>query len=386
MTGLRIGYITVDDPRDRRTWSGINYFLLSALEAQGAQVVPLGPLHPQPVLFLCQALNQVALRVLGKRFNYRSSFVLARAYARLLRKRMSETSFDVLLAPAGLATTALLHTRVPIIYFNDRAEAGALGYHEVLSDLLAFSLRNTLALERKALQNASLVVYASHWAAEAAVKACPDAAAKVKVVPMGANLLERPAPPGPRDFPPARLKLLFLGVHWENKGGPIAYEALLELKRRGIAAQLVVCGCTPPPGSDDPDLVREGFLNKNVPADLARLVDHLRTADVLLLPTRFEAYGIVFCEAAAYGIPVVATRTGGIPTAVQEGVTGHLIGLNEGGAAYADRIEALVKEPARWQAMRLAARKRYEEVLNWDAFVRSMTTYAEELGLIKRER
>ena len=103
-------------------------------------------------------------------------------------------------------------------------------------------------------------------------------------------------------------------LHWTEKGGPIAYQALQEVKRRGILAELVVCGCVPPEECNDPDLVREGFLNKNIPADLVKFTEHLRTADLLILPTRFEAFGIVFCEAAAYGLPVLATRTGGVPT------------------------------------------------------------------------
>src|SRR5689334_8791053 len=117
---LTIGYITVDDPRDRRTWSGINYFMLRALEEQGHQVITLGPLRPQPLLFICKVLNGLGLRLLGKRFNYRDSFVLSRAYARLLHKRIAGQAFDLLIAPAGLSTTAHLRTDVPIVYMNDR--------------------------------------------------------------------------------------------------------------------------------------------------------------------------------------------------------------------------------------------------------------------------
>ncbi|MEO8068478.1 MAG: glycosyltransferase family 4 protein [Flavobacteriales bacterium] len=383
---LTIGYITVDDPRDRRTWSGINSFLLDALEREVEHVVLLGPLKPQPVLFLCRAFNQITLRLFRKRFNYRDSFPLAKAYARILRRRIAQQGIDLLIAPAGLATTALLKTKVPIVYFNDRSIAGALDYHKVLRDLLIFSREQGLALEKATIENASLVVYASQWAADAATAAVPSAAQKVKVVPMGANLLKFPPPPTSRDFPPAKLKLLFLGVYWEDKGGPIAYDALLELKRRGHAAQLVVCGCEPPASCNDVDLVREGFLNKNVPEKMERLVHHLSTADVLVLPTRFEAYGIVFCEAAAYGLPVLATRTGGVPTIVQEGITGNLFAMEQGGAAYADAIEAMINDPARWQAMRSNARKRFEQVLNWDAFMKRLFAHIEEAGLIKSAR
>ncbi len=376
---ITIGYITVDDPRDRRTWSGVNTFLLDALEARVERVVTLGPLRPQPMLFLCKAFNYISLRLLGKRFHYRDSFILARAYARTLETRLARERVDLIVAPAGLATTALLKTKVPIVYINDRSIAGALEYHKVLKGLFAFSRKQSLALEQKALDNAAVVVYSSHWAAQAAIDTSPANAAKVHVVPFGANLLVKPAAPAPREFPGKKLKLLFLGVYWEEKGGPIAYQTLQELKRCGIAAELVVCGCTPPPECDDPDLVREGFLNKNVAADVDKLVHHLRTAHFLIVPTRFEAYGLVFCEAAAYGLPVLATRTGGIPTIVVDGETGFLFDMKEDGVAYADRIMRVIARAEQWTAMRTKARERYEDLLNWEAFIRQLFAYVDEL-------
>lgn len=381
---LHITYVSVDDPLDRRSWSGTVHHLLQALRRQGARVDAVGPLRPQPWLFLSQALNQLLLRTSGRRFNYRDSRLLARAYARLIQPNLGAS--DLVVAPAGLATTALLKSPAPIVYINDRSIAGALGYHRILQDLAPFSRRESLALEREALHNASLVVYSSQWAAEAARKAVPEAAHKVRVIPFGANLEQPPPAPAPRPFPPSRLKVLMIGVNWVEKGGPIAYQALQELKRRGVPAQLVVCGCEPPAELDDPDLLREGFLNKNVPAERARLEEHLRTADLLLLPTRFEAYGIVLCEAAAYGLPVLATRTGGIPTIVEEERTGFLFAPEADGTAYADRIQELLRDPARWQAMRAASRDRYEATLNWDAFVRSMLEAAQELGAISSAR
>ncbi len=383
---ISIGYITVDEPRDRHSWSGTNYFLLRALEAAGYRVHTLGPLRPQPVLFFCMVFNYITTRLLKRRFHYRDSFILSRAYARLLKKRITGVHIDLFLAPAGLASTALLHTEQPVIYFNDRCVAGALDYHEILSGLFAFSRKQSLALERKALANAALAIYSSHWAADAARHGYPASASKVKMIPMGANLEASPSAPSVRDFPSKKIKLLFVGVSWRDKGGAIAYKALLELKRRGQPAQLVVCGCTPPPEYDDEDLVREGFLSKNIKADRERLEGHLRTADFLIVPTRFEAYGIVFCEAAAYGVPVLATRTGGVPTIVQEGRTGYLFELSEDGEAYADRILKIIAEPAHWQEMRTNARKRYEDVLNWEAFVGSLFDQVAEAGLIKSER
>lgn len=373
---ITIGYLTIEDARDRRTWSGTHHFLLKELERHVERVELLGPL-PEPVAVKAmRALNQVFLRVPGKRFNWRASPWVARSYARLIAHRLRAKPVDLIIAPAGLATTAFLRTDAPIIYINDRCIAGALGYHDVLQNLFDWSREQSLATERAALGNAALSIFSSDWAADAARKALPQAAGRIRMIPFGANLPEAPAAPGTGTWPNGPLKLLFLGVYWEEKGGPIAYEALLALKRAGVKAQLVVCGCQPPDACDDADLIREGFLDKNKPEEMARLQEHLRTADFLLLPTRFEAYGIVFCEAAAHGLPVLATRTGGIPTIVQEGVTGLLFDPDRPGGDYAEAVLRLMADPGSLKGMRAAARNRYADMLNWPAFVRAMLHHA----------
>lgn len=371
---LTIGYLTIEDALDRRSWSGTHHFLLKELERRVERVELLGPLPPTFAVRVCRALNQIFLLFPGKRFNWRASPWVARSYARLIEKRLKGLQVDLLIAPAGLSTIAYLRAVVPVIYINDRCIAGAVGYHDVLRNLFEWSLQDSLETERAALDKAMLSVFSSDWAADGARKALPERSDRVRVIPFGANLPEAPVTPGTGTWPNGPIKLLFLGVNWIHKGGPIAYDALLSLKRSGMQAQLIVCGCEPPAQCDDPDLVREGFLDKNRPEHLSRLQAHLRTADFLILPTRFEAYGIVFCEAAAYGLPVLATRTGGIPTIVKEGVTGVLLPRERQGDAYADAIRELIARPSALADMRSAARARFEQVLNWRSFVDALLT------------
>ena len=66
------------------------------------------------------------------------------------------------------------------------------------------------------------------------------------------------------------------------------------------------------------------------PASEADLPGWYAAADVFVLPNRsdgvdFEGFGIVFLEAAAAGLPVIGGRSGGVPEAVAEGVTGTLV-------------------------------------------------------------
>lgn len=382
---LTIAYVTTEDANDKRSWSGIHFHLAEELRKQGHRLVLIGPLRPQPLLFLLRAFNQLTLRLFGKRFHYRDSPILSRAFAGIIARELRGSKPDIILAPAGLAAIAKLKTDVPIIHFNDRSIAGAVGYHSILKDPFGWSLRQSLDLEREALRNAALTVYTSEWAAEGARRTEPTAASRIRVIPMGANLGHVP-PPEQRVFPPPVLRLLLIGVHWENKGGPLAVDVLRELVRRGIKAQLIVCGCDVPKEVTDSNILREGFLSKSDPVQRARLEEHLRSADLFILPTRFEAYGIAFCEAAAYGVPALGSRTGGVPTIVREGETGFLFDLDEDAGPYADRIEQLVRDPALWQRMRAAARIRYEKHFTWHAFVQRLLAEVEASGLVNSAR
>jgi phosphatidylinositol alpha-1,6-mannosyltransferase len=97
-----------------------------------------------------------------------------------------------------------------------------------------------------------------------------------------------------------------------------------------------------------------------------------RQAEVLVLLGRdspadggAEGFGIVCLEAAACGIPVVAGRSGGLPDAVEDGVTGILVDPNDL-ADCAAAIVALLEDPQRARALGEAGRKRVLERFTWE--------------------
>ena len=92
-----------------------------------------------------------------------------------------------------------------------------------------------------------------------------------------------------------------------------------------------------------------------------------------ILPTRFEAYGIVFCEASAYGLISVASNTGGIPTVVKNGVNGFLIPIEDQGKLYAEKIEEIYLDKNKMKELNLSSRNFYEESLNWKAWAKKFT-------------
>ncbi len=99
--------------------------------------------------------------------------------------------------------------------------------------------------------------------------------------------------------------------------------------------------------------------------------------DVLAVPSRWEGFGIVLLEAMACGIPVVATRVGGIPEVVVDGETGKLVPPGDP-AALAKEILALVADPARAAELGRKGQERVRTHFNIDDTVRRLEKiYAE---------
>jgi glycosyltransferase involved in cell wall biosynthesis len=83
----------------------------------------------------------------------------------------------------------------------------------------------------------------------------------------------------------------------------------------------------------------------------------LRAADLYLLPSQTESFGLSALEAMATGVPVVGTRVGGLPEVVEHGVTGFLGEVGDVDGLARGALD-LLADPARWRASSDAARRR----------------------------
>ena len=104
------------------------------------------------------------------------------------------------------------------------------------------------------------------------------------------------------------------------------------------------------------------------------------TQHFLILPTRAECFGVVFCEASAYGIPSMATDTGGIPNAVINGENGFRFPLDARGETYARKIVEIYQDyENKYLPLSRSSRKTFDELLNWDHWAKKTDEAVKEL-------
>jgi D-inositol-3-phosphate glycosyltransferase len=162
--------------------------------------------------------------------------------------------------------------------------------------------------------------------------------------------------------------VLFVGRLQPLKGADLAVRALAELDER--RATLVIVG-----GPSGPDGVAEVASLHALVAELGiehrvqfvaprphhHLADYYRAADVCIVPSHTESFGLVALEAAACGTPVVAANVGGLRLLVDDGVTGYLVDERDA-HAYATLIERVLRdhsEDMRAQAVARSTRYRW---------------------------
>lgn len=375
----RIAFATVGDGREVRFWSGTPFHMSKSLAGEGHEVVHIGPLSA-PILPLFKTYSRLC-RTFRRRgpSPFHAGAVVAQ-YAADSARKIRAVSPDVVFAPAGSTFAWSVPDGVPLVYASDATFRLVENYHPNYRNLSRGARDIAERLERDTIARADLILYPSEWAAESAIRDYGADRNRVHVIPWGANLEEAPdrasvlgcRKPGP-------CRLLFIGANWEEKGADIAVGALAELRNRGMEAKLVICGCTPRKPVTQAGLTIIPYLDKSDREQRNRLDQLYRDADFFLLPTRADCYGIVFCEAAAHGVPSIAPATGGVPCAIRNGETGLLLPPKATKADYAAVIFETFANPGQMARLRQSSRDAFESRLNWQAWGRRVSDLIQSL-------
>src|SRR5688572_3888566 len=367
-TRVKLALVSLNDSTDVLHWSGLNYHIAQSLERAGATLVRVGPLtHPWTTGMKLRR-RWYGLRRQAYHANMEPSAL--DAFGAQARAQIPG-DVDAVVAVTTMIAASLDGLRAPVISWDDASPASLVEYYPQFERLSAQTARDVVTMGQRAARNVQLAMYASEWAAAGARAAYGLSVDRVAVVPFGANLETMPSSDEVHRAivarPRTRCRLLWVGVDWERKCGDLVIEIARRIEAHGIPVELTLVGSRPPGDRELPEWVQvEGFLSKRTAIGRARLAELFARSHFLVMPSNAEAYGLVYAEAAAYGVPSVATRTGGVPTVVVDGETGILDDPGAGAESYAGRILGLMRDRPRYEVMAHAAAARSAALLNWD--------------------
>ena len=367
---MKIAYVTTYDSSDVGAWSGLGLHILRALQEAGFQTESIGNLSDKMIWrWLLRLKNVYYTKLLSSSYHWQRDPAILMHYTTQVEKLLAAVDHDIVFSP-GTLPIARLKTDKPIVFWTDATFAGMLNYYPGWFNVCGETIKNGNEMEQLALSRCRIAMYGSEWAANTAIQYYNVDSTKVKVVPFGPNLQSRRTLDEIRSVIENRqfnvCKLLFIGVNWQRKGGDTALAVADQLNRRGIKTELHVVGCTPPGVS--PEFVKNhGFISKKTEEDRQRFDRLFSESHFLVVPSRAECYGLVFSEASSFGVPSLATRTGGIPSVIHDEKNGQLFPLDENPGRYCDYIERHMASKEKYRELALSSFKEYSTRLNWSS-------------------
>ncbi len=382
MNKLKIAYISVYDANDVHNWSGLGYYIAKALEKNVGEVDYIGNLRTKK--FLEYEIKRVVYKLLfNKRYDSNITPKVVQNYAEEITRQLEGKKYDLIFCPGTIPVTTL-KTDVPIVIWTDSCQPGLLDFYDSKDKLSEESFRHGVEIEKLVLDNCALTVFSSEWAASIAINYHKINTSKVKVIPFGANIDKHYSRDEISNLISQRnkdvCKLLFVGVDWVRKGGEIALKTAEALNEKGLNTELSIVGCEPIVKKPLPDFVKPlGFISKSTEEGRQKLNTLFEESHFLIVPSQAEAYGLVFCEANAFGVPAIATNVGGITTIIRNDINGRTFSPNGAITEYSDYIFNLMVNYSEYKNLAHSSYNEFRNRLNWDTAGKSFRVLIEEL-------
>ena len=275
---------------------------------------------------------------------------------------------------------------------------GAVKYRSV--NTIPLIAKTRLQIEKQCLETADVIIATSPQEKEH-MRSLVSTKGNIEVVPCGTDIssfgsVSRSAGRAKLGIDPEDKLVLYVGRFDRRKGIETLVRAVGESEvKQQPNLKLMIAGGSTPGRKDGKERERiEGIVKELGLQDITifpgrvehkDLVYYYAAADVCVVPSHYEPFGLVAIEAMASHTPVVASQVGGLKYTVVNEVTG-LLAPAQDVQAFKDAIAQILSNPAWQQQLGANARERVESKFSWDGVATQLDEqYLSELSKLHQE-
>ena len=389
---MKIDYYTLGDPTDPAAWSGTYLELTTALEnlgiLQGAyNIRPPRLTSIKPGDKLIEKITFILKNLRYFRYYEGKIYVSSEYYPDILEKarKLALQIYNIHPHPDAIIVHGefAVFERTPFFIYHDLDMRTLLDWRlrdekSYMCDELPISiLRKRVDDQKEAYSKASGLLIASEWIGKS-IRSYIENPAKVYTVGMGHNYKPIMLTESMLEERFENPQLLFIGKNGFRKGIDIVLAAFEMVRKEVPEARLkIVTDLRDLPRNAKKDLDR---MAKNIDAYATGIPQDLLhelylNSSLFVMPSRFEAWGKVFFEAMAFGLPVIGARNCAMPEFIKDDYNGYTTNYDSGEVA--DRIISIFNSFEKYKIMSENAVK-VSERYTWDKIAKNM------VGIIDR--
>ncbi|WP_207534024.1 glycosyltransferase family 4 protein [Desertivirga arenae] len=384
---MKIAVINTYDSKDIKVWAGIPYHLSLMLEdtfgKDSVRYITL-PYKRDKLSYLRGFYFN---RLLGKKYlSWTDKSIIAKNSED--NKELLNEHYDLIITFEFFLVPLLKKRDNKVIYWNDATFKNLVNFYPYVTNVSSYSLRHGNEVQKTAFALSDAIVFTSDWAINSAIKDYNTDPRKLNKIYFASNLSRGGSDAEVKESVEARtgevIKLLFLALNWERKGGDDAVELVEKLNKAGKRTLLYLVGDEVPERfRHNKNIISFGFINKNESGGEKRLIDLLKECSYLLLPTKADCTPVAFSEANSFGLPVISTNIGGIPSVVTA-----LNGFTSKGKFTEEAFNFITENlpgTLSYQQLCYSSHKFYKDELSWGQVYTKFRQILKDLSILSQE-
>ncbi|MBN1416055.1 MAG: glycosyltransferase family 4 protein [Bacteroidales bacterium] len=380
---MRIAFITFGDIHDMNNWSGAVNAMYRVAGNASKDIVIIDNIEKCYNWFVVKWFK-ILEKIRRRSFQINRIPINLKRVARHIDHVLNHSDVDLLFSTSSLPFS-YLKSDIPKVCWTDATFRLLVDYYPDYMKLTNKTIERGNKTERLSLENVSMILYASDWAAKSAINDYKINAGKIRIIPFGPNIQSSLNHQQINEVIEARvrdetIKLLSIGVDWKRKGFDLTLSIAREIAERGHKIELSIAGAHHLVTAE-PNFTYHNYgrLKKTNPRDYEMLIRLYTESHFFVLPSSAECAGIVFAEASSYALPSVTRNTGGIPTMVENGKNGIVFDFNAPAVEYADKIIEIFTHKESYKNLCISSFDKYKQDLNWTRASELFTRYALEI-------